>query len=133
VSRKLIVLNIHGREYIGEEPQKWPADKGSEFTFRDVMLLDHQVVGTPEGPARVIFLHPVADYRLRGWYDHRPPSPKETNSYNQEKSTNRVVKTPSVTYEQLEELRKSLPPEQFEALLKGVAGQPPAGGGIVAP
>jgi hypothetical protein len=133
VSRKLIILNIGGCEYIGEEPQKWPAEKGAEFTFRDVMLIEHQVVNTQQGPARAVFLHPIADYRLRGWYDYRPPLQKETNIYNQEKDASRMVKAPSVTPEQLEELRKKLPPEQFEALLKGMAGQPPAGGGIVTP
>lgn len=133
MSRELIVINIGGQEFIGEQPQKWPPEKGTEFTFRDVMLLHHQVMGTEQGPARVIFLHPVSDYHVKSFQGWRSALDKERNIYNQEKDANRLVKPVSVTPERLEELRKRLPPEQFEALLKGMAGQPKPEGGIVTP
>ncbi len=118
MSEKLIVINIGGMEYIGEEPKKWPPEKGLEWILENSMQVERRVMGTDQGPARTIFMHPLGDYHVKSYNGYRKAMPKEVSGYEAELETTRIVKT----------VRK-MPPELAG---EGRAGPKPPGSGILA-
>jgi len=92
MSKKLIVINIGGSEYVGEEPRLWPPEKG-EFTLCDPMLIKHEMIVSPSGPLRLFVLHPLNTYTIKRFDGWRLVTKNEHDAYVGEQEATRLVKT----------------------------------------